>query len=232
MRKLAVALVLSLSTLCVKSALAQEDSLEAPPPPPIDDQEETQAPPPPEAQPPAQPPSQQSFDQQLSPYGRWVDTPEYGRVWIPSGLSSDWQPYSDGRWIDTTYGWTFVAGVPWGWATYHYGRWGWRAGFGWYWVPGYVWGPGWVSWRFVNGYACWSPLGPRGYAYPRYWPGWVVVPYRHFTHPIPRWRVPPGQVGVIVRSARPVRSFPSYRAQTFIGPGHVGHGHHGHGRRR
>ena len=26
-------------------------------------------------------------------------------------------------------GWSFAAPVPWGWAVYHYGRWGWRAGF-------------------------------------------------------------------------------------------------------
>ena len=175
-------------------------------PPPIDDQEETQAPPPPEAQPPAQPPSQQSFDQQLSPYGRWVDTPEYGRVWIPSGLSSDWQPYSDGRWIDTTYGWTFVAGVPWGWAVFHYGRWGFTPGFGWFWVPGFVWAPAWVSWRYYRGYVCWSPYGPARYAYPRAWPGWVVVPSRAFLRPLRRHVVPWSSAGPIVRVARPAPS--------------------------
>ena len=217
---LAMALVLS------KSAFAQEDY--GPPPPPPD---EDVAVPAPDAQPPAQPPNQQTFDQALAPYGRWVVTPEYGRVWVPAE-GADWQPYSDGRWVDTAYGWTFVATVPWGWATYHYGRWGWRAGFGWFWVPGYVWGPAWVSWRFANGYACWSPLAPRGFVYGRFWPGWVVVPHSHFTAPIRRWAIPRSQVSVIVRSARPIRAFPSQRARVFAGPGRGGGSHRGHGKRR
>jgi len=113
---------------------------------------------------------------------------------------------------------------------YHYGRWGWRAGFGWFWVPGYVWGPAWVSWRWVNGYACWAPLGPRGYVYGRRWPGWVVVPYAHFTHPIRHWVVPRAHSSIIVRSARPVRSFPTGYARHFNGRGGGG-SHNAHGRR-
>ncbi len=68
-----------------------------PPPPPPDEEALPSQPPPTEAQPPAQAPDLGTFKQQLSPYGRWVDTPEYGRVWIPSGVRSDWQPYTDGR---------------------------------------------------------------------------------------------------------------------------------------
>jgi hypothetical protein len=33
----------------------------------------------------------------------------------------------------TDWGWSFVAGVPWG-LVFHYGRWGWGADLGWYWV--------------------------------------------------------------------------------------------------
>ena len=231
MKRLLIAALLALTPLLAKSAMAQEESRDiAPPPPPPDDDVGEAAPPPMDAQAPAQPPSQQTFERQLSPYGRWVDTPEYGSVWIPSGVAQDWQPYSDGRWVDTAAGWTFVAAVPWGPTVFHYGRWGWRTGFGWYWVPGYTWAPAWVSWRYVNGYACWSPLAPRGYVYGRSWPGWVVVPHAHFTGPIRRWVVPRAQIGVIVRSARPVRAFPSYRARVNVG--HGGESHRGRGRRR
>lgn len=230
MKRLLAAALLVISPLLARPVLAQEGSADiAPPPPPPDD--DMGAPPDAEAGPPRGSPSQQSFEQQLSPYGRWVDTPEYGRVWIPSGVGPDWQPYADGRWVDTAYGWTFVSAVPWGRVAFHYGRWGWRVGLGWYWVPGFVWGPAWVNWRWANGYACWSPLAPRGYVYGRYWPGWVVVPHAHFTSPIRHWVVPRSRVGFIVRSARPIRGFPSYRAHGLGGRGggwQRGHGG-GHG---
>ena len=127
------------------------------------------------------------------------------------GVGQEWQPYTDGQWVDTSYGWSFQASVPWGWATYHYGRWGSRNNLGWYWVPGFRWAPAWVAWRHVNGYAAWSPLAPRGFAYGRNWPGWVVVPHAHFTAPIRRWALPSNRVGVIVRAARPVQGFGSTR---------------------
>jgi hypothetical protein len=219
-RTLLLATALALSPLLGKAALAQnqESSDELPPPPPPPDDGTESAPPPQEAQPPAAPPTQQTFDQQLSPYGHWVNTPEYGRVWVPNGVGPDWQPYSDGRWVDTTNGWAFSSPAPWGAVVFHYGRWGWRGGMGWYWVPGYRWAPAWVAWRHVNGYACWAPLAPRGYVYGRSWPGWVVVPHAHFTAPIRRWAIPSARVGAIVRSARPVRMFPSYRARTVVTP--------------
>lgn len=227
--------LLGLLSLAPKMASAQgyPPSADEPPPPP-DDDIDVNAPPPPSAQPPPQAPDQRAFEQQLSPYGRWVDTPEYGRVWIPANVGPDWQPYADGQWVSTTWGWSFAAPVPWGWAVYHYGRWGWRAGFGWFWVPGYVWAPAWVSWRWVNGYACWSPLAPRGFRYGRRWPGWVVVPHAHFAHPIRRWAVPRPQIGRIVRSARPIRSFPGWHATVRAGPGRGGQRGHGqgHGHRR
>jgi hypothetical protein len=230
--KLAIRMPLLLSALIAlavpfRTAHAQDEitGFEPPPPPPEYDQEAV----PPSAEPPPRAPDQRVFEQELSPYGRWVDMPEHGRVWIPGGVGPDWQPYADGRWVNTGWGWSFAAPVPWGWAAYHYGRWGWRGGFGWFWVPGYVWGPAWVSWRWMNGYACWSPLGPRGYVYGRGWPGWVVVPYAHFTHPIHRWAVPYAQSRFIVRSARPVRAFPPGHGHGFEGHGR---GHFGHGGRR
>jgi hypothetical protein len=222
---LAAALALSLVS---RAALAQDDDYPPPPPPP-DDAEAATAPPA-DAAPPAQAPTQEAFEQRLSPYGRWVDTPEYGRVWMPAGVGPDWQPYADGRWVDTAYGWTFVATVPWGPWVFHYGRWGWRGGFGWYWVPGFVWGPAWVHWRWVNGWACWTPRAPRGFVFGRTWPGWVVVPHAHFTAPIHRWAVPLASRSEIVRSARPLGAFPSAHGRAY-GGWRGGGGWHGGGGR-
>lgn len=199
-------------------ARAQEwdEGLLAPPPPPDEAPQPEDVPSAdgsaPDAQdvaPPAQAPDEQTFEQRLSPYGRWVDTPEYGRVWIPSGVSSDWQPYTDGQWVDTEYGWTFASTVPWGWAAFHYGRWGWGMGLGWFWVPGFTWAPAWVGWRSYGGYRCWSPLAPRGWAYRGRWPGWVAMDRQHFTRPIRSYAVPRAQVGAIVTAARPIGGFGS-----------------------
>src|SRR6266851_593030 len=66
-----------------------------------------------------QTPDETTFEEGLSAYGRWVDTTEYGRVWVPSETGPDWQAYSDGRWVDTDWGWSFASSVPWGWAVFH-----------------------------------------------------------------------------------------------------------------
>jgi flagellar biosynthesis/type III secretory pathway protein FliH len=100
------------------------------------------------------------FYDELSPYGDWVLTREYGWAWFPNDVDPDWRPYSDGRWIYTDYGWTWASFEPFGWATYHYGRWAWDRRFGWLWVPGTVWGPAWVSWQQGGGYIGWAPLPP------------------------------------------------------------------------
>jgi ribosomal protein L21 len=47
-----------------------------------------------------------------------------------------------------------------GWATYHYGRWGFSKRIGWFWVPGSRWAPAWVSWRQSDDYLAWAPLPP------------------------------------------------------------------------
>ncbi len=105
------------------------------------------------------------FQEALSPYGNWVDTPDYGRIWTPSSaaVGYDFSPYySGGRWALTDYGWTWASDYNWGWAPFHYGRWISHSGYGWCWVPGRIWGPAWVSWRHGGGYAGWTPLPPRG----------------------------------------------------------------------
>ena len=104
--------------------------------------------------------SLQVFYDDLSPYGQWVNDPDYGYVWAPS-VASDFSPYSsDGHWVLTDEGWTWVSDYPWGWAPFHYGRWNFNPAFGWIWIPDTVWGPAWVSWRRSPGYYGWAPLGP------------------------------------------------------------------------
>ncbi len=102
----------------------------------------------------------QVFYDQLSPYGEWVNYPNYGYVWIPDA-GSDFIPYStQGHWILTDFGWTWMSDYSWGWAPFHYGRWNYDHLYGWFWVPDNVWGPAWVSWRRADGYYGWAPMEP------------------------------------------------------------------------
>ena len=101
------------------------------------------------------------FHDDLAPYGRWIEHPIYGVVWVPQSGQPDWHPYWDGRWVWTTdYGWYWHSHEPYGWATYHYGRWVLTSDYGWVWVPDTVWGPAWVEWRYGGGYAGWAPMPP------------------------------------------------------------------------
>src|SRR5262249_12816989 len=63
------------------------------------------------------------FESALSPYGSWIDSPSYGRVWYPTGVRRGWRPYyDDGHWAySDDYGWIWVSDAPWGWAPFHYG---------------------------------------------------------------------------------------------------------------
>jgi hypothetical protein len=100
----------------------------------------------------------QVFYDQLSPYGEWVNYPNYGYVWIPEA-GSDFVPYStQGHWLLTDYGWTWMSDYSWGWAPFHYGRWDFDHYYGWFWVPDNEWGPSWVSWRRAEGYYGWAPM--------------------------------------------------------------------------
>ncbi len=103
-----------------------------------------------------------TFHQALSPYGDWVDTPQYGEVWHPTSVGPDWRPYySDGHWVySDDNGWTWVSDLPWGWAPFHYGRWAQDPQYGWIWVPGRVWGPAWVTFRQSDQAIGWAPLPP------------------------------------------------------------------------
>jgi hypothetical protein len=116
------------------------------------------------AQTPTGPISFQTFYDALANQGTWIQTGNYGYVWQPRVDDPAWAPYTDGHWVYTEAGWTWVSNEPWGWATYHYGRWVNLDGVGWCWVPGYIWGPAWVSWRYGDGFCGWAPLPPDSLA--------------------------------------------------------------------
>ncbi|MCX6231259.1 MAG: hypothetical protein NTZ33_06925 [Bacteroidetes bacterium] len=102
----------------------------------------------------------QVFYDELSPYGTWIENPEYGYVWIPD-VDPGFAPYAtNGYWVYTENGWTWVSGYSWGWATFHYGRWYSDPYYGPMWIPDNEWGPGWVSWRSSSDYYGWAPMGP------------------------------------------------------------------------
>src|SRR5438067_219765 len=106
--------------------------------------------------------SYDTFYTQLDRYGDWRETSDYGYVWQPrQAQSRTLRPYTDGHWVYTDVGWTWVSEEPFGWATYHYGRWTRLRNIGWVWVPGDEWAPAWVSWRKSSDYVGWAPLPPE-----------------------------------------------------------------------
>ena len=127
--------------------------------------------------------SLQSFYDELSPYGTWIQDSQYGYVWRPDVEQADFRPYySNGRWVMTEYGNTWVSDYDWGWAPFHYGRWVYNRYSQWVWIPDTVWGPAWVSWRSGGGYYGWAPMGPGmniniNINIPDLW--WVFVPQRN-----------------------------------------------------
>jgi hypothetical protein len=148
-------------------------------------------PPPPAAEAPApEDVTYQAFYDQLSPYGQWIENPDYGYVWMPDA-GPDFKPYaSNGNWVYTDEGWAWNSGYPWGWATFHYGRWFFQDGYGWMWLPGNEWAPAWVEWRNSDDYYGWAPLGPNisfgmavggGYAPPTHY--WSFVPHQYVASP-------------------------------------------------
>jgi hypothetical protein len=131
--------------------------------------------------------SYQSFYDELSPYGQWIDYPGYGYVWMPNA-GAGFKPYAtNGHWVYTDMGWTWASDYNWGWAAFHYGRWFYEPSYGWMWMPGNEWAPAWVSWRRSPDYYGWAPLGPNvsvsaGYYNPpsNYW---CFVPHQYIGNP-------------------------------------------------
>jgi hypothetical protein len=111
----------------------------------------------------------------LDDAGTWQQEAQYGPVWYPAGVSSDWAPYRNGSWVWVEpWGWTWVDQEPWGYAPFHYGRWV-NVNSRWGWLPGPIavrsyYAPALVV--FVNGSSfgaqAWFPLGPGETYYPSY----------------------------------------------------------------
>lgn len=152
--------------------------------------------------------SDQDFYDNLSPYGVWVYDPQYGDMWVPD-VDGNFRPYATrGHWVLTEYGNTWVSDYPWGWATFHYGRWVFDDYYGWAWIPGYEWAPAWVSWRQNAGYYGWAPLTPNisidisfgnNYSIPDHY--WVFAPQTYINSPrIYNYYVPQTRVVNIIRN--------------------------------
>jgi hypothetical protein len=103
----------------------------------------------------------QTFYDELSPFGTWIDYPGYGHVWSPQ-TDGDFRPYAtNGYWVYSDEGWAWTSNYSWGWAPFHYGRWMYDDSYGWLWVPGYDWSPAWVTWGTADNYYAWAPLMPE-----------------------------------------------------------------------
>lgn len=147
------------------------------------------------------------FEAPLAPYGQWVDS-RYGRAFRPD-VRPDWRPYVNGRWGENR---LWISDDPWGWATDHYGRWGFDDRIGWVWTPGTEWAPSWVAWREDDSQnvAGWAPIPPgvnysvnlgfgTGWGYDNfnswYAPSWVWVPRSYLYQPGFGGRVLPWRYG-------------------------------------
>ncbi len=134
----------------------------------------------------------------LDETGRWRNVSGYGSVWFPTRISSDWAPFRDGHWawIDP-WGWTWIDNAPWGYATSHYGRWGWIDNR-WGWVsvsrnvqPVYVpaavafLGGGSVSISIGGPSVSWYPLGPGEAYVPSFNAGNRFLEQLHASLPMP-----------------------------------------------
>ncbi|MES2466572.1 MAG: DUF6600 domain-containing protein [Verrucomicrobiota bacterium] len=153
------------------------------------------------------------FYTELAVHGSWFQSVDYGYVWQPAvALQTSWRPYTVGRWAACDRGWTWLSDEPFGWATYHYGRWAKLKGCGWIWVPGEVWAPAWVAWRRSDQYVGWCPLPPEtlyrdevtydssidklcGIQPSSY----IFIAVKHFCLPVHRHCEPPERSGVVCR---------------------------------
>ena len=163
---------------------------------------------------PGHEPDYSIFYDELRPHGSWFETESYGYVWRPEVARRDpnWRPYTDGRWIDSDLGWTWWSDEPFGWATFHYGRWTIVRNVGWIWIPGRVWAPAWVSWRESRDHIGWAPLPPVTLYESRFNYGsrtdsvcgipdyhYNFVPSGRFAEPVHRHCLPPSQNVQIIR---------------------------------
>ncbi|MDX1951730.1 MAG: DUF6600 domain-containing protein [Verrucomicrobiota bacterium] len=191
--------------------------------------------------PPVQQVTYSYFYSSLSPYGTWVEVPEYGYVWQPTVAVVDtgWRPYVNrGRWLYSDAGWYWHSDYSWGWAPFHYGRWACPPGRGWIWIPDTTWGPSWVSWRYSRGYCGWAPLPPAacyrpGIGFTYYnsrvavsfgfglgYSDYCFVPTARFCDPRPwRHRVPYHQNNTIYKDSTVINNYIVGNNNTIINEG-------------
>ena len=114
----------------------------------------------------------------LAPYGAWIEDARLGLVWTPAreGVGESFVPYAThGRWTHRAFDagtgtpvdeYVWVSDMPWGWVTFHYGRWTFAGDRGWAWVPGRRYAGAWVDWRAPEraddpaGVVGWGPTPP------------------------------------------------------------------------
>jgi hypothetical protein len=170
-----------------------------------------------------------SFYSSLSPYGAWVEVPDYGWCWQPTVavIQYDWRPYCHhGRWLYTDCGYYWQSDYSWGWAPFHYGRWFHHPGRGWCWRPDSVWGPAWVSWRYTDAHCGWAPLPPgaryhsgvgftyygahvsASFGFGLHGDAWTFVPaHRFHEHEVWRHSVPRAEHGRVFRESRVANNY-------------------------
>ncbi|WP_029274983.1 DUF6600 domain-containing protein [Pedobacter borealis] len=168
--------------------------------------------------------SLQTFYDELSPYGTWIQDPQYGYVWRPDVDQSEFRPYyTNGRWAMTEYGNTWVSNYDWGWAPFHYGRWVINSYRQWIWLPDTNWGPAWVDWRSGDGYYGWAPMAPsisinlsfgRRYSVPEFC--WNFIPQRNiYINTFPRYDY--GRNNVYIRNTTIINNTYVYNRRSYYG---------------
>jgi hypothetical protein len=109
------------------------------------------------------PPDLEPYGYEMEGNGRWVYTPEYQYVWVPTVVVG-WAPFRYGHWAWRRGVYCWVPQEPWGWVPFHYGRWVYIHNHGWAWVPPFrhatIWHPGAVAWHISSTHVSWVPLAP------------------------------------------------------------------------
>ncbi|WP_029287109.1 DUF6600 domain-containing protein [Pedobacter sp. R20-19] len=168
--------------------------------------------------------SLQTFYDELTPYGTWIQDPQYGYVWRPDVDQNEFRPYyTNGRWAMTEYGNTWVSNYDWGWAPFHYGRWVINSYRQWIWLPDTNWGPAWVDWRSGDGYYGWAPMAPsininlsfgRRYSVPEFC--WNFIPQRNiYINTFPRYDY--GRNNVYIRNTTIINNTYVYNRRSYYG---------------
>ena len=157
-------------------------------------------------------PKQQTIDHfysELSGFGVWLQDEQRGFFWV-SYEDDGFRPYfTNGYWAMTEFGNTWVSYYPWGWATFHYGRWMYDGYYGWVWFPGTEWGPAWVQWISDKNFYGWRPLSIDSLEHknrkaPADW--WTMVPKHHIYLARSLARYNASNNESVLKNARPINN--------------------------